>query len=411
MKKICLWMVLAGLLPTMLYSQVDEKKQVKTPKIEGAKITNKEGSAYDFTVIADIEANEVPSQGRTGTCWSFSTLSFFESELLRMGKGKHNLSEMYIARKAYEDKAEYYVRMHGKNNFDEGGAFHDIPHVWRKYGILPEQVYTGLNYGTESHIHAEMAESLKGMVDALIKNPNRKLTPVWQDAIAGVLDEYLGEVPEKFEYQGKTFTPESYAESLELDMDNYVPLTSFTHHPFYETFVLEVPDNWAFGQVYNIPLDELWEVMEYSLKEGYSFAWASDVSEKGFSFRNGLAIVPKDEETIAVSGRDKKNFNDAGSEKKSNAFMEPVEEIKVTQDKRQEAFDNYQTTDDHGMHATGLVTDQNGTKYLIIKNSWGTGNDCDGYFYASEAYVRYKTIDILIHKDAIPKGIKKKLGL
>jgi bleomycin hydrolase len=379
---------------------------------ETEKVTNKDGSEYQFTVLKNLEATPVQSQGRTGTCWTFSALSFLESELLRMGKGEHELSEMWIARNAYHDKAINYVRMHGNFNFSAGGAFHDIPYVIKKYGIVPLSAYQGLNYGSKSHNHAEMDKLLKVMVDVVVKSPqNRVLTPVWLDAIDGVLDAYLGAKPDSFEVDGKTYNGKSYAKELGMDMNDYVVLGSFTHHPFYEQFVLAVPDNWAFGQVYNLPLDEMMEVAEYAINKGYSWAWASDVSEKGFSFRDGLAIVPEDETTIRKKGRDNSFFSDAGAEKISDAFAQPVPEKKITQEIRQTAYDNYQTTDDHGMHITGLVKDQNGTKYYRVKNSWGTGNFCDGYFYASEAYVRYKTMNIMLHKDALPRKIAKKLGI
>lgn len=375
-------------------------------------ITNKEGSEYKFTVLKDNDASDVVSQGRTGTCWSFSTLSFFESELERLGKGKHNLSEMWIVRKAYEDKARMYARMYGKSNFDEGGAFVDIPYVIKKYGIVPEEVYGGLNYGSESHNHAEMAEILRKTMDAVISNKQKTLTTQWDDAVSGILDAYLGKIPESFTYQGKKYTPESYAASLGLNMDDYVSLTSFTHHPFYSQFVIEVPDNWTYARSYNLPMDELVSTMESALMNGYTTAWGADVSEKGFSFKNALAIVPENDDDINVKGKDNKHFNDAGADKKSSAFETPKPEKKITQEMRQEAFDSWATTDDHGMHATGVMKDQNGTKYFIIKNSWGTKhNDCDGYFYASETYVKYKTVNYMLHKDGIPKDIKKKLGI
>jgi bleomycin hydrolase len=376
------------------------------------RVTNKEGSNYEFTVLKNLEATPVQSQGRTGTCWSFSALSFLESELIRMGKGKHELSEMWIARNAYHDKAVNYVRMHGTFNFGPGGAFHDIPYVIKKYGIVPASAYEGLNYGSETHNHAEMDKILKSMVDVVIESPqNNKLTPVWLDAVDGVLDAYLGKKPEEFEVDGKTYNGKTYAKELGLNMDDYVVLGSFTHHPFYEQFVLAVPDNWAFGQVYNLPLDELMQVAEAAVMNGYSWAWAADVSEKGFSFRDGLAIVPEDGSTIRKRGRDNRNFSDAGAEKIGDAFSQPVKEKVITQEMRQLAYDNYETTDDHGMHVTGMVKDQEGTKYFIVKNSWGTGNDCDGYFYASEAYFKYKTMNLMVHKDALPKKLAKKLGI
>lgn len=381
-------------------------------------ITNKKGSEYEFTVIKDIEETETQNQSRTGTCWSFSSLSFFESELIRMGKGKHNLSEMFIVRNAYLGKAENFLRYYGTFTFGAGGAFHDIPWVIKRYGIVPEEAYKGLDYGYTKHNHDEMHAMLEASVKALKDKPqDGKLTKSWKKAFTGITDAYLGELPDtlenfKFKYEGKEYTPKSYTKSLGLNMDDYVSLTSYTHHPFYESFVLEVQDNWALQSSYNLPLDELMEVMEKSLVEGYSFAWGADVSEKGFSPRDALAILPEDESTIQKKGRDSKYFNDAGSEKVSNAFLQPVKEKIVTQEERQEAFDNQETTDDHGMHITGLLKDQKGTKYFVVKNSWGTNyNQCDGYFYASFPYARYKTMNILIHKDGIPKKIKKKLGI
>lgn len=373
-------------------------------------LRNKKDGNYIFTVKKDIEANEVQNQNRTGTCWSFSALSFMESELMRMGKGKHKLSEMYIVRKAYEDKAENYVRMHGTANFSQGGAFHDIPHVIKKYGIVPQEAYKGLNYGLESHNHSEMEAALKGFLDAIIANKQGKLTTSWKPAFNAILDAYLGAVPENFTYQGKSYTPTSFAESLELNMDDYVIITSFTHHPFYENFVLEVPDNWIWAQAYNVPLDEMMTLMKDAMLNGYGIGWAADVSEKGFSFKNGLAIVPEDDAALKVRGKDSKHFNNAGADKEGTQFDSPGPEKEITQEMRQEAFDNYLTTDDHGMHFTGIVTDQEGNEYFIVKNSWGTEyNDCDGYFYASMPYVAYKTMNFMVHKDALPKALKKKM--
>lgn len=373
-------------------------------------LRNKKGGGYLFTVVKDIEATQVQNQSRSGTCWSFSALSFVESEIIRMGKGKHVLSQMYIVRNAYKEKAIKYARMHGTINLSAGGAFHDIPHVIKQHGIVPLEAYTGLNYGTDKHDHGEIDRVMKAMMDAIIKG--NKLTEGWQNALDGVLDAYFGELPEKFNYEGKEYTPESYTKSLGLNMDDYVYISSFTHHPFYDKFIMEVPDNWAWGEVYNVPIDDLVKIMDEALMNGYSVAWASDVSEKGFSFRDGLAIVPKSDSLIKKHGKDNKHFSDAGAKKEGGAFDKPCEEKVITQEMRQKAFDNYETTDDHGMHCTGIVKDQNGKKYYIIKNSWGLEhNDCDGYFYASEAFVRYKTIDIMLHKDALPKDIAKKLGI
>lgn len=373
-------------------------------------LRNKKGGNYLFTVKADIEANEVQNQSRTGTCWSFSALSFIESELIRMGKGKHKLSEMYVVRKAYEDKAERYVRMHGNANFGQGGAFHDIPYVIEKYGIMPQEAYKGLNYGMDNHNHSEMEAILKGILDAVIANKQGTLTTSWKQAYNAVLDAYLGPVPDNFTYQGASYTAESFADFLGLDMDDYVVIGSFTHHEFWDDFVLEVPDNWIWEEVYNVPMNDMVDAMKHAISNGYSVAWAADVSEKGFSFRDGLAIVPEDENALKVRGKDNKHFNNAGAEKEGTQFDSPGPEKNITQEMRQEAFDNYQTTDDHGMHFTGMVEDQEGNEYFIVKNSWGTKyNDCDGYFYASIPYVQYKTINFMVHIDALPKALKKKV--
>ena len=380
--------------------------------------SNKKGSQYQFTLLKDLEATPIENQNRTGTCWSFSALSYMESEIIRLGHKPVNLSEMYVVRNAYIGKAVNFLRMDGKFNFGQGGAFHDIPWVIKRYGIVPEHVYMGLNYGSDKHNHNEMEAALEAMVKSFNTKPqNHKLTKNWKKAFTEVVDAYLGDLPDDveaftFDEDGVLYNPKSYAKHLGLHMDDYISITSYTHHPFYSKFVLEVPDNWALQSSYNLPLDEFMEVMEHAIETGYTFAWGADVSEKGFSAKDALAIVPLDENTIQEKGADKEFFNGVGKEKVSNAFIKPVKERWVTQEERQEAFDEQTTTDDHGMHITGMVKDQNGTKYFIVKNSWGTKyNERDGYFYASFPYVRYKTMNIMIHKDALPDKIKKKLGI
>ena len=378
--------------------------------------SNAEDSEYKFTKVSHLDATPVQSQGWTGTCWSFSSLSFFESELMRMGiEDPDLLSEMYIARKAYELKAEKFIRMDGKTNFSEGGEFHDIPAVIRKYGIVPLEVYDGLNYGSETHNHSEMFSVLNGAVQGLLKhmksNSFESLSTAWKSSLNGILDAYFGADITEFELDGKKYTPKSYAKAIGLDMDNYISITSFTHHEMNKPCFIAIPDNWAWGSSYNVPLDDMMGAVEYALKEGYSVLWTADVSEKGFSFSNGLAINPEDKSTISVSGSDNKNFSGGGAEKVSNAFKTPVDEVEITPEYRQEGYDDKTTTDDHLMHIVGMYKDQNGTKYFLVKNSWGTGNYPEGYLYVSESYFKWKTIMIGLHKDGLSKKMSKQIGL
>lgn len=382
-----LWIAAALLLAASTQSQAQQ-------------VQNKKGGNFTFTINKSVDKTDVDNQNKTSTCWSFSSLSFFESELLRMGKGRVNLSEMFVVHKAYEEKADIYVRMHGDHTFSPGGAFHDVLNVWKNYGMMPQSAYAGLNYGEAKHAHGEMDELLSGMVKTVVKAPNGKISTSWKKAFDATLDAYLGEVPQTFEVNGAKYDAKLYAKSLGVNPDDYVFLTSFTHHPNYSKFVLEVPDNWAMGQVYNLPLNELAEVMDNAIQTGYSFAWAADVSEKGFSWKNGVAVVPE------------QKWEDMSKAEMDSVVTWPTKQLTITPELRQHAFDNYETQDDHGMHIVGMVKDQNGTKYYTVKNSWGTkSNDCDGYMYASESYVLYKTTCIMLHKNAIPKSILKKLGL
>ncbi|MFN4951373.1 MAG: C1 family peptidase [Flavobacteriales bacterium] len=376
--------------------------------------TNIEGSNYKFTKVYHLDATPVQSQGKTGTCWSFSGLSFFESELIRKGnKTPDALSEMFVVRKSYENKADKFIRMDGKINFGEGGAFHDIPWVIKNYGIVPYDVYNGLN-GNESYDHAEFFEVLNGSVQGLLKymsSSSNGISSNWKPAVSGILDAYVGKDIKEFEWKGKKYTPQSYAASIGLTMDDYVSLTSFTNHAPYAKCQLAIPDNYNWGDSYNVGLDDLMATVTNALANGYTVAWGADVSEKGFSFKNGIALVPEDPSTIQVSGKDNRNYNDAGADRNSNAFLSPTKEVSVTPELRQKGYDNKTTTDDHGMHIVGMYKDQNGTNYLLVKNSWGTGNYPKGYLYVSEQYFRLKTINIYLNKGGISSDLKKKINL
>jgi aminopeptidase C len=373
---------------------------------------NKISSAYQFTTIKELPVTSVKNQNRTSTCWSFSTISFLESEIIRKGKGSLDLSEMYIVSNSYFDKTDKYIRTGGKINMAPGSSFGDALYIWKNYGIVPEQIMDGLEYGEETHVHNELDAVLAGYVKALERNPNGKLSTAWKKGIKGILDSYLGIIPEKFTYQGKEYTPRSFAASLDINPDDYISLTSYTHHPFYTSFALEIPDNWRWDSSFNIPVDELVRVVKNSIDKGYTVLWASDVSEKGFT-RKGVAIVPETD-TKNMSGSDQekwlglsKNEIDA----KIYSLESVVKEKNITQEIRQTGYDNLQTTDDHGMHIFGVAKENNGETFFMVKNSWGETGDYKGTWYVSEPFLRYKTMNIVVHKSAIPSDILKKLNL
>nr|WP_315303186.1 C1 family peptidase [Tannerella forsythia] len=368
---------------------------------------------YRFTPVKEVKITPVKNQNRTGTCWSFSGVGLIEAELLRTGKGEYNLSEMFIANHSYKDKADKFVRLHGKLNFAQGGSFADVIYVFKHYGAVPGELYKGLEYGQDNHVHGELAEVATAYVNAVIKNRDKKLSTAWKKGFDGVIDTYLGKLPETFTYQGKQYTPKSFGESLGLNFDDYVSLTSYTHHPFYSQFPLEIEDNWRWAPSYNLPINELMEVLDHAINNGYTIAWGSDVSEKGFT-RNGIAVAA-DIEALESSGSDQARWVGLSQTERDaevkKLVEKPCKEIEVTQELRQQAYDNYQTTDDHGMLIYGIAKDQTGKKFYMVKNSWGTESKYKGHWYASEAYVAYKTMNIVLHKDALPKTIQSKLGI
>jgi len=397
--------ILSVLLITFIFfsATAQSKKAVKNDQPEG----------YKFTTEISLKATPVKNQSRSGTCWCFATTSFFESELIRMGKGEYDLSEMFIVRHNYVDRLmDNYLRR-GDGNLGQGSLSHDWTEVFSDHGIVPESVYSGINYDSETHNHSELNAFIRAIAEIPVNR--KKQSDEYFEIMDAVLDTYLGEIPETFNYKGNSYTPVSFAQSLGINPDDYVEITSFSHFPFYEQGIIEVPDNWRHKKMYNVPIDELVEIMDYALENGYTVDWDGDVSEKGFSHSNGVAINPDVTHTEDFSETDRARFEDMSTTERLQEvykFEKPFPEIDVTQEIRQEGYESFVTTDDHLMHVTGIVKDQNGTKYYITKNSWGTDrNKFGGYLNMSESYVKAKVIFIMVHKDAVPDDIRQKLGI
>ena len=334
---------------------------------------------YKFTDVKRLEATSVKNQASTGTCWCFATVSFLESELLRMGKGEYDLSEMFIVRQKYMNQLQDNYLRRGKGNIGQGSLSHTFKNAYKQVGIVPEEVYTGIKYDSETHNHRELASYTKAIADVAVNM--KKRSPEYDKLIGNLFDTYLGEVPEKFMYKGVEYTPKTFANSLGLNMDDYIEITSFTHQPYYTKFDLEVPDNWEHELIYNVPLDELMEIMDYSVNNGYTVCWDGDVSEKGFSFKNGVAINPEVKKVEDFSTTDRARFEkmDEGQRlEEVYKFEQPYPEVNVTPEVRQQGYEAFVTTDDHLMHVTGITKDQNGTKYYITNNSWGTERNAFG---------------------------------
>ncbi len=379
-------------------------------------VASAQNPEYEFTRVKENPITSVKNQNRSGTCWCFSGLSFLESEAIRINKIKDeadypDFAEMYVVSKSYQDRADKYVRLDGNLTFGAGSECEDIFHVMKDYGLVPQEVMQGLNYGTELPVHGELDAVLESYVKTINTKPNRTLTTAWKKGYEGILNAYLGECPEEFEYKGKQYTPKSFVESYNLNPDDYVTLTSFTHHPFYTKFPLEVCDNWRGDQAYNVPLDEFIDAWFYAIENGYTTTWGGDVSEPGFT-RNGLGVLTDTKAAPPTSGSDQERWVGKDNTKaEETQETELPKEISVTQEYRQEGFDNKSTTDDHGMHAYGIAKDQNGTRYLMVKNSWGTTGKYEGIWYISEEFSKAKALDFIVHKDALPKELKAKLGI
>ena len=399
MKKVILTLALAAFAAASLWAQA--------PKVKPAD--------YQFTTVKEIPVTSMKNQNRSGTCWCFSALSFLESEVIKAKNLKAeaypDFSEMFVVRHSYHDRALKFVRLNGYLNMAAGSGFGDVLEVIRDYGLMPQSAYSGMNYGYDLPVQGELDAVLKGYVQAVVKNPNRKLTPVWPKGFDGILDAYLGELPETFVENGVTYTPQSYRDALGINPDDYVNISSYTHHPFYSQFAIEVEDNWRWGLCYNLPLDEFMAIIDNAVENGYTVLWGGDVSEPGFT-RDGLAVL-LDTEAKATTGSDQERWVGKAEDKPAAADekKELPKELNVTQEIRQQMFDEKTSTDDHGMHLYGTAKDQNGTKYYLIKNSWGVTGAYKGTWYMSENFVKGKTLNFVVNKKALPKDIAKKLGI
>ena len=372
----------------------------------------KDTTGFVFTTIKENKITSVKNQNRSSTCWAYSALGFLEAELLRLNKGDHDFSEMFVVYHTMLDRAVNYVRLHGDASFSPGGSFYDVLYCWRHYGIVPDKAMpAGVMYGDTLANHSDLDAAAKAYVDVIAKSTASKISPLWRRPLEAIYETYLGKLPQEFTYKGKKYTPRSFADSFGLNMNDYVSLTSYSHHPFYEAFALEIQDNWRGARSYNLPIDELMQVMRNAVNTGYTIAWGSDVSEEGFT-RNGIAVMPDVKKGAELTGSDMAHWLGLSkADRRAELTSRPLPEMTVTQQMRQEAYDNWETTDDHGMLIYGLAKDQNGKQYFMVKNSWGQAGKYKGFWYASEAFVAYKTMNIVVHKNAIPKEILKKLNI
>ena len=401
MKKTLFIMLLAGLT---LNAGAAKKKAAA-----------KKSNAPEFTIIKENPITSIKDQNRSGTCWDYSTLSFFEAEILKATGKTYDLCESFVANKTYMDRAIQVVRFHGDCQFAQGGSAEDVLATMKEYGICPEDAmpFPGSLYGDSLNNFTEFFSVLEPYVDAVAKNKGKKISNQWKVGLQGILDAYLGKCPDKFTYEGKEYTPKSFVNSLGLNLNDYVSITSYTHHPFYTTFAVEVQDNWRFPQSYNLPMDEMMAVIDNAVKEGYTIAWGGDVSEEGFT-RNGLAYAVDTKKAESLAGSDMARWLKLTAEKKRNLIDSlgcTVPEIVPTQEMRQERFDNWELTDDHGMLIYGIAKDQNGKEYYMVKNSWGETGKYKGIWYMTKNFIAANTMDFLINKNAIPADIRKKLGL
>lgn len=376
-------------------------------------VENPDSTGFTFTDVKINRTGSVKDQNKSGTCWAFSGVSTLEDNVLRKGGPELDISEMYIVRNAYIDKAKKFMRMNGAINFAQGGSWGDVLNMTELYGAMPEEAYAGLNYGESKHSHYEMAEALEAYLRAVLARgqKNKKLSEAWLPGFIGILDAYLGPVPETFKYNGKTYTAAQWAKEMGLEPENFVNITSYTHHPFYENFILEIPDNWAWTESRNVPMDEMQRIVDNALDKGWTVMWAADVSEGGFKWAKGYALLPDDKDSKDMTDTELSRWVKLSDKERENSKFDikgPVKEKTVTQESRQKTFDNYETTDDHGMVIVGTATDQEGNRYYKVKNSWDTNQIYDGYLYVSMPFFLEKTLGVGVHKDAIPADIKKK---
>lgn len=378
------------------------------------KIEIPDSTGFKFTDVKVNKTTSVKDQNKSGTCWAFSGTSMIEDDVMRKGGPELDISEMWTVRNCYIDKAKKFIRTNGKINFAQGGSFADVIYAIDNYGAVPEDVYRGLNYGEDNHSHYEMAAALEAYLNAINSNPSKKLSTAWLPGFVAILDAYLGPAVESFTYNGKAYTPQSFAKEMKIVPDEYVSFTSYTHHPFYKPFAIEIPDNWLWSESYNVPMDEMKRIVDEALDNGYTVGWAADVSEKGFKWRKGYALLPEKKVKEDMDNAEVARWtqlSDADRDAMQYDIKGPVKERSITQEDRQKSFDNRETTDDHGMVIVGYATDQEGNRYYKVKNSWDTNQLYNGYIYVSEPYFLEKTLDVMVNKSGVPKDIAKKVGL